>query len=744
MAAPLTPNQPAYLPGDSYAADASLQHAYAGRYTNTGAPIITLAQFQSWFRVWANSTEVARQKMRRDYEFVEGNGKQWSKEDRQRVLKTGRPVLEFNQILPQVEFICGMQRDMQVDFKTAPRGFEDIRLGEISTASLKAAMDFNRVQRTSDKVFDDGTVSGLGVWEVLHSFDDADDLLWGDITVNRIHPQAFIYDPWSIQLDLQDGTFMGKATWMDIGEFRSRYPQFANLAVPGEWLSRVNQLIGSSDDLGTGPNLIPELWDQGTGRIRILTMWYKVPQDIVLMVDERTGEVKEFASKDEAAKHKAGIAQVAGTNATAPLQIITQGMTAGIVGQTGQPLANPQTGVPVEFANAEVAQAHLTAMGEQAGMEAIASLQVITRVAKRPHWAEMVYWQVLDQGPSPYKDRRYPYVPYIARRFADDPESIIGVVRNLQDPQEEYNKRYSNLLAHINSSSHSGWLNRKAGGANRLELELMGSKPGVVVEYAAEPPAQIKPVEMSQGHFTMLQVTSGNILRISSVNAEMIGNTTQQTVSGRAIAARQAGGATGLKPRLRSYEDSLLDLARMVFSRIQQYYPPEKIKRIIGVYEQNTPLGPGGMPLFTDPRTGQPVPEDQIIQYLSNVSNIEFDVAFATHPSTPTEREAQFQTALQVAQLVTQSGRPIGPATFTELINMSDMPSRLATALKVDAMMPPQQPADPAGQSKQLQQMTQGKGRGGESNPGSGGPGNNESTPNKSVAAQQRPDVGQA
>ena len=179
MAAPLTPNQPAYLPGDQYAADASLQHAYAGRYANTGAPLIGLAQFQNWFRMWANSSEIARQKMRRDYEFVEGNGKQWSKEDRQRVLKTGRPVLEFTQILPQVEFICGMQRDMQVDFKNAPRGFEDIRLGEISTAYLKAAMDFNRVQRTSDKVFDDGTVSGLGVWEVLHSFDDADDLLWG-------------------------------------------------------------------------------------------------------------------------------------------------------------------------------------------------------------------------------------------------------------------------------------------------------------------------------------------------------------------------------------------------------------------------------------------------------------------------------------------------------------------------------------------------------------------------------------
>ena len=700
----------------------------AGSYSNTGAPDTNLKVLQDYFRTWANSTSTARMKFRRDYEYTEGNGKQWAGADRQTVRSSRRPVLEFNQILPQVEFVSGMQRDMQIDFRLLPRNYEDIRLSEVASATLKAACDFSRVARVSDQVFDDGIICGLGVWEVLHTLYDADDLLWGDITVSRINPMAFIYDPWSVRPDFQDGAFMGKATWIDVETFKQRYPKYAHLAVPGEWLSRTHNIIGSSSELGTGENLIPELYDAATGRVRLLTMWCKKQTTINLVVDERTGTTQEFKTKDEAEQFLENMASVAGQEAVKPFQVIQQDYTASIAdAATGMPVMNPMTGGTTEFANAEMAQAHLNQLSEQAGMQVYEQYKPVTRVAKRPYWTEMVYWQTLDEGPSPNNDRQYPFVPYISRRFSDDPESIMGIVRNLHDPQDEYNKRYSNLLAHLNSSSHSGWLNRKSGGANKQELEMMGSKPGVVVEYANVAPEQIKPVEISQGHFALLQTSERNILRISSINAEMVGQTTQQTVSGRAIKARQSGGMAGLKPRFRTFEEAQLDLARMIFSRIQQYYPPEKIRRIIGVTELSTPLGPGGAPIFTDPLTGMPVPEETILAYLKQVTNIEFDIAFATQPFTETEREAQYQQALQVASLVTSSGRPLGPATFNALIEMADMPSKLATALKIDSMQPPVTTPDPAAQGKAMQGDGQASGGGG------GG-----STVAKQDAAQQR------
>jgi hypothetical protein len=417
-----------------------------------------------------------------------------------------------------------------------------------------------------------------------------------------------------------------------------------------------------------------------------------------------------------------------------PYQVLTLGATATIAdAQTGLPILNPTTGQPQEFASPEVAQAHLNALSEKAGLDVYDRYKVIARQVKKPYWYEMTYWHLLDSGPSPFTDRDYPFVPYISRRFADDPESIMGLVRNLADPQDEYNKRYSNILAHLNSSSHSGWLNRKAGGANKLELELMGSKPGVVVEYANVPPVQLKPVELSQGHFAMLSTSERNILRISSINAEMLGQTTQQTVSGRAIKARQTGGITSLKARFRAFEEAQLDLARMVFSRIQQYYPPEKIKRIIGVTELSSPLGASGQPIFTDPLTGAPVSDNVILTYLNHVTTIDFDVAFASQPYTASEREAQFQNALHVASLVTNSGRAIGPATFAAMIDMADMPSKLATALKMDAMLPPVAPPNPSAQHTTLQGFHPPNGDG-----FSAGGGNDLQTPGKTSAAHLR------
>lgn len=707
-----------------------------GLYNTSGTLNRDLIQKQNWFRVWANATQSARFKMRRDYEYAEGNGKQWLAADRYNVIKTGRPALEFNHILPQLEFICGMQRDMEMDFKAYPRHFNDIRLSEITNATLRAAMDFGRVHRTTDRVFDDAMITGLGVWEVLHNIDDAEDLVWGDIVVSRIHPMSFIYDPWATKMDLQDGAFMGKASWMAVEDFREAYPRFAHLAVPGEWLSRVNQLIGSSDDLGTGPNLIPELWDQGSGRIRVLTMWYKVPVNIILLVDERTGECKEFNSKDDAEMYREYLALTAGSNVANAMQIQSTGTTAVFADQTGAPVYNPQTGAPMEFANSEVAGMALNSLAQKVGLMATEGLQVVKRVAKKPQWCEMVYWQELASGDSPYKDRNYPFVPYISRKWADDPDSIFGVVRNLWDPQDEYNKRYSNLLAHVNSSAHSGWLNRKSGGANSAQLELMGSKPGLVVEYAVEAPRQIEPTNLPAGHFQMLEIGERNILRISSVNAEMIGQTTQQTVSGRAIKARQAGGSVGLKPRFRTFEESQLDLVRMVFSRIQQFWPPEKIRRVIGTTEMSMPLGPGGTPLFTDPVTGMPVPEEQIISFLTSVKQAEFDIVFGLQSTSATERQAQFDDALTIAQLVTSSGRPIGPATFLALIEMSDMPSKLATALKVDALAPVMTAPNPQDQSNTLAKRgSRGPTNGDGQSSGGGGSG---STPGKQQAAQQR------
>lgn len=702
-------------PGVGYPPNLQMKSGPAEGQPMSGDDRDLLRFLMASLKLWANTTQIAREKFRRDFNMTEGNGKQWMAADRAAVMRSKRPVLEFNQILPQVELVAGIQRSQDYEYVALPRGLEDRRLGEIVSGCLKATREYIRLPRINAHVFDDATICGLGVWRTTHSIVDSRDILWGDIECKRINPMAFIWDPWaSADVGFQDGAFMGDASWMDMNEFKKQYPKMRHLCNPGEWINQAGSYIGDSTLLGLGDNLKEELYDMENGRIRILTMWYKKPTTIKLLVNLESGQVNEVKNEVEGEQQLSRIAQQYGADAVNQFQIMNAGSYTSIV--------DPMSGQMENFANPEAASARMSQLSAVKGMEVYETMKVITREARVPYWCEMVWGQILAQGKTPYKDRSYPYVPYVSRMLQDDPESIMGIVRNLWDPQDEYNKRYSNLLAHSNSSSHSGWLNRKSGGANTTQLERMGSSPGVVVEYAGTPPVQIKPVEMSSGHFGLIQHSQQQILRISGVNAEMVGSTTQKTVSGRAIKARQEGGNMLLQPRLFSFEEAQLDLTHMLLSRIQQYYPPQKIKRIIGLNQ----LAQGmGLNVFSNPEDGMPLPDEEIIAMLVAMSGMMFDLSLKQAPSDPTTRQMDFERAVQLTQLVGSTGRPIGPATMAALIDMADMPTRLAKGLEFDMMMPPTTQPNPTGGTDVTNQMKQARGGHAEGGGGSdsGGPG---------------------
>lgn len=649
-----------------------------------------LEKCRQYLRAWVDSTRVARREMGIDYEYVDGH--QWKPQDRHAVEKTGRPALTFNKVLPQVELVCGLQRGVELDTVALPRGLEDRRLGQLSTAALKAASDFTDLTSVSNRVFDDGTICGLGAWEILHTVDDVDDLLWGEIAVSRINPRAFIYDVWATQPNLQDGSYMGKASWVTKEYLHSRYTDNQDLFRPGEWLGS-RGVIGDARDFGTSLDALTEFWDQRTGRVRLVTLWEKRPVTLTLIADQETGEVIEAASKDDAEQRISTLVREG-------KRLLADKLTIGET-DTEATIQDRESGQPVgQFTDAAAAQQALNKISETAGMAIHERYQVITRKAMKPYRYELCWWQILAQGPSPFRDRNYPYVPYIGRRFSDDAQGIHGIVRPIRDAQDEYNKRYSQLLAHLNSSAHSGWLNRKGVGADTKQLELMGSKPGIVVEYASIAPTRIEPSALSSGHFALLPVSENNIKTTTGINAEMIGNTTQATVSGRAIRARQQGGLAILKPRLQAFEDAQLEVAKMLFSRIQQYYPPEKIRRIIGIAELSQPLGQGGQQLFAN------LTDEQVIEAITMMKLTKFDLVLAHRPSTPTERQAEFEQAIQMMGLMTSSGRPVGPNTMQQLLDLSTMPAGLAEALKED-MAQPAQPAvtQPGGQNEHMHKM---------------------------------------
>ena len=152
--------------------------------------------------------------------------------------------------------------------------------------------------------------------------------------------------------------------------------------------------------------------------------------------------------------------------------------------------------------------------------------------------------------------------------------------------------------------------------------------------------------------------------------------TTQKTVSGRAIQSRQQGGLVGVASLLMNWATSARMVYTLLTKRIQQYYSVEKMARIVG--EEQRFAQAAGL-------VGQAVmPDAALYPLLKRLKEIEFDVKIDFVEASPTARQATFT---QMMQLVA-TGFPVPPELVLE---SSDVPHKaeIKAALEKQGMQPP-------------------------------------------------------
>lgn len=625
---------------------------------------------------WWSSTEQLRKRMRASFQFVDGN--HWTEKEVSDMLREGRPAVTMNEMLPHINLLSGVQRKMELEYLTNPKGLEDRRFSEIGSAVLKATQEFGKFSRVHNNVFDKGIIAGMGVSECSHTFDDAEDLVWGDITLEHIFPLNFIFDPWAGKDNFQDGRFMGKLVWMDEEEFKHKFPGSPFPSDSDDWTNSLRGIFDDESLLGTAESLQKEMFDSQTGRARVAFIWFK---DIVqkwFVIDNQSGDTTVGSSRQEAEK---ALSQIINDKVKEEF-----GFLKALPIPEGVVIVDTEVNQPMTqelFQTIEEAQSIIDNLKNEFKAELRDRYTVVPRSVKIPKRMALTSLGVVKVERTPFNHRFFPYSVYVSRRYTNEIESIQGIVFQEIDGLKEINKRYSNLLAHLNNSAHSGWFNRSSGGANSKMLATVGSKPGLVVEYTAVKPEQIRPVDISQGHFLLLSSNIDGIRRRTGINDELLGQTTQTTVSGRAINARQQGGLTANTSRLVSFEEYLLDEAEIVLKMIQQFYPPEKIKRIIGLYELNNPLGEAGRPLFTDPQ-GNPISETEQYALLEKFKMLRYDLSLKLSPKSQTQRQTEWEKMVELTGLLASTGRTPGPALMNVLADAADVSQKFVEAFKQD------------------------------------------------------------
>ncbi len=672
------------------------------------------ALLMEYLRSWADGTELWRKEAITDLEYM--NGRQVDELSARQLEAEKRPLVMTNEIRPQAELMAGEQRANAFDFLPVPRGREDQRLSAVCTAVMKAVFDFAKEPRTSNKVFDDGTATGLGVAHVGTNLDDAEDIAWGDLFIDRLNQFSFVFDPWATPPSFQDGRFMGHLWWMSEDLFKLEYPEAA-LPPRGDWVTHFGRAFGAVESVGTPLSLQHELMDAEKGHVRLAHVYYKEPQTVWFLIDELSGDVHEGgASKAEANQARVALAETQVEAVMGSLrvqaQIVEDGAIFAIVDGEGTPQANPQTGQPELYPSQEDAEAALSEQRVALAQEIRRAYVIQRRKVRVIKWAVFTAFGLVATGDLDSTSRAFPYAAMVQRQWGDDVRDIEGITRQVRGRQDQVNKRNNLIDLNLAHSSHSGWLNKKGDGADTSQLEQAGTRPGVVIEYHLIKPEQIVPPQLPVGHFTLLQAAIDGIPRATGINAELQGLTSNSTVSGRAITARQRGGQVTLLPRMEGYTDYKLDLAKIVLDEIQRSMSVAKIRRIVGLWELKTGASAESQSIFLHPVTGEPATDDEIFQLLTTFKTMAFDLTLKPAATDETVRQMQFQRELELSQLITSSGRPIGPKLFEEMMHTADVSEKFRAAALEDLQAEQQALAAQQQQAQLEQTLNDQRGRG--------------------------------
>lgn len=613
-----------------------------------------------------DATKDARADRLEDFKFNLGGEHQWDPKDVAKLKEEQRPVLSFNLTAPIVNFIAGYQQEREQDYRAYPRGADDEHLGRILTAQMRYAMDACRGAHTLHRGFRTGLIGGQSVFEVAHSYNYTDDLLEGDVSIDLLEHDTWGHEPGARRYDRNDAKYQFKLIWMDQEEAERQWPEHAASLAQGlkkDWLREDPTMTG------VPTQLIEQLVDYDHDRIRVLQYWYRVPVEVALVVDLRTGDVRRFASEREAEAEIRRIYDTAGATAASFYAIEKAKSQSALI--------HRQTGAIHTFRDPSHAEQALDTLRKQAGAQAAGDFDLIVRPTTALRVSNVTAWELLDDKPSPKgADWRYPFVPFTVYQDTDDLNAIKGVIRDIKDPQREVNWHHSTMLDTLMRGPKGGvWLNK----AEHVDIEKVKrdyARAGFVGEYVGQPPIPVTPQPLGQGDAEMLQFGISSIMQIANVNAEMMGQTTQKTVSGRAIQSRQAGGLVGIGSIFTNWAETKTLIGQLLVRCIQQYYSPEKMDRILGAEQRR--LGSIGL------LGPEEIPAEQMYDMFKQIKTLDVDIVVGFQEASPTARAA---VATQLLQLKA-AGAPI---PLELVVEVGDPPYKqeIITALKKQGEQPP-------------------------------------------------------
>lgn len=561
-----------------------------------------IVELQSWFKLSEDQQNPWRTQGQEDLEFY--LGKQWKAADKEILSRQKRPALTFNHIRPLINLISGYQRQNRQDIKVYNKKGGTREVAEILTAIIKHSNDYSLGDFETSIAFLLGIISAKAYLGVTLDYDD--DPYNGELRIENTSPFQVYPDPYSERYDFSDASFIFKTVWLPRKKIELIYPdkkeELESMEVDTEDKVSITEAEPRHETYATGSGKTISEIDKW--KYRVKQCFWREYETQTFIYDLYNGVAKRTDLNNEQLKRLL---------ARAP------------------------------------------------------NFRKIKKVTPKMRLSTYV-GSLLLEDMEPYVNRRrkqyglkrFPIVPFYPYWIEGTHTSV---VTPLKDPQQEINKRYSQMLHHLNQSANSGWIGDPQAVVNWEELEEMGTKPGVTIKLKpgkqyGKDVTKIDPSVLSEGHLILMKEGGNQVKVVSGVNTDLLGMTPEKHESGFAMQLRQRQGLVSLEPILDNFRITKQLLGRVLIEMIQKsgaYSKEEVIRIVIDNEEKEYKINQKRM--------------FGIGRALNDLTVGTYDCTVGQAPSSPTARMARFYSLIEAVK----AGIPIPPTT---IIKSSDIPEK--------------------------------------------------------------------
>jgi hypothetical protein len=220
------------------------------------------------------------------YRFVEND--QWDQKDAAFMSQPpARPMVTFNDILPIIRILSGIERQKAESFKVKPREGGDNDSAQVLTELMGYVDDDNLGYYQRIRKSNDVNITGRGYIKTDISYDEN---VNGDIILKRRNPLTIFNDPMADEWDGTDRRWVAEGEWVTEDEAKELWPEFEDQIKIGDWLSGNSGMMASEL---VGDRINSKIFlDAATKRVRIFDYWYKKTEPVMLAINMDTGDTK--------------------------------------------------------------------------------------------------------------------------------------------------------------------------------------------------------------------------------------------------------------------------------------------------------------------------------------------------------------------------------------------------------------------------------------------------------------------